>query len=329
MRLVGVVDRDEAKARGVVLDEGAGSPDSEIFCSSDFRAALKTAQPDVVVVATPPDSHHALVLEALANRVHVLCEKPVSEDLAEVVEMVTRAEALGLQLTVGMNFRYLATSQRIREYATGGRLGSLSHAQFSYVRHRAGERRDLNDYPMRMPYPMLFEQSIHHFDLIRYCYDTEVESLVADSWRPSWSSYEGDCCVSALLRLRNGARVNYQGTWTASWNRMSFSWRSEFERGVLLQRSQFDDLVRVDFRPELGLSGSRFKTETEAEVPVPEALPACTPFIDDSGMLLEEFVGAVRGDRHGLTTGRDHLRSLALIQACMDSVETGEWVDLA
>ena len=29
------------------------------------------------------------------------------------------------------------------------------------------------------------------------------------------------------------------------------------------------------------------------------------------------------------TTGRDHLKSLGLVQACIESIETGQWVDVA
>ncbi len=238
------------------------------------------------------------------------------------------AKEKDLILMVGMNFRYLSTSQRIRQVVQERQLGELGYAQFTYVRHRDGNRDDLNDYPLTMSYPMLLEQSIHHFDLLRYCYDSEVESLVADSWRPSWSTYENDCCVSVLFRFDNGARANYLGTWTASWNKMNFSWRTEFTSGVLIQRSQFDDLARVDFEPGLGLSGARFKTGDDAEPCRAEKLPPCIPFEDDSRLLLEEFTRAVGGEAEPVTTGRDHLCSLCLVQACIESYETGSWVNL-
>jgi predicted dehydrogenase len=233
-----------------------------------------------------------------------------------------------MHLWVGMNFRYLSTSQRIRDYAGSGELGALSHGQFTYLRHRDGHRDDLNDYVMSMLHPLLLEQSIHHFDLIRYCYRSEVEALVADSWRPSWSTYEGDCCASVLFQLENGARVSYLGTWTASSNAMSFTWRSDFERGVLIQRQQFEDLVRIDFRPELGLSGPRFKTPSEAEPTVVEELEPCTAFVDDSRLLLSEFNRAVRGQVEPTTTGRDHVRSLCLVHGCVQSIESRQWVKM-
>ena len=286
------------------------------------------AQAGAVVIATPPASHHALVSRALAHRLHVLCEKPLSEDLDEVLDLIARAEAAGRHLLVGMNFRYLPSSQRIRRYVRNGRLGALSHARFTYHRQRDGNRDDLNDYVMSMAHPMLLEQSIHHFDLLRHCYDAEVESLVCDTWRPSWSTYAGDCCVSVLFRFENGVRVNYLGTWTAAWNRMDFRWRTDFERGVLVQREQFEDLVRVDFDRGLGLRGPNFKGDDDAETPVAEAIEPCTPFVDDTRQLLNEFLRAIRGERKPVTTAGDHLETLLVVQACIESLESGGWVTL-
>ena len=324
VELVGILDQDESRAESVREEHPEPGP----VVYPDLSSAIRGAAPDAVIVSTPPDSHHALVGTAFAAGKHVLCEKPLSDDIDEVIDLVRRARENDLILMVGMNFRYLLTSQRIRQVVQERQLGELGYAQFTYVRHRDGNRDDLNDYPLTMPYPMLLEQSIHHFDLLRYCYGSEVESLVADSWRPSWSTYEKDCCVSVLFRFENGARVNYLGTWTASWNKMGFSWRTEFTSGVLIQRSQFDDLARIDFEPELGLSGARFKTEDEAEPCRVEDLPPCIPFIDDSRLLLAEFTKAVSGEAEPVTTGRDHLHSLCLVQACIESFETGSWVNL-
>ena len=331
--LAGIVDHDDARA-GRARD--AHAPGAVVQRDLDAALArMETLPPldarpraDAVVIATPPASHHPLVSRALAYRLHVLCEKPLSEDLAEVVDLIARADAAGRHLLVGMNFRYLPSSQRIRRCVRTGELGALSHAHFTYHRQRDGNRDDLNDYVMWMAHPMLLEQSIHHFDLLRYCYGAEVESLVCDTWRPSWSTYEGDCCVSVLLRFGNGVRANYLGTWTAAWNRMDFRWRSDFERGTLIQREQFEDLVRVDFDRGLGLRGPNFKGAGEAEAPVVEPLNSCTPFVDDTRALLSEFLRAVRGEEEPVTTGGDHLETLLVVQACIESLESGGWVEM-
>jgi len=323
--LAGIVDSDQGRAHRV-RDEFA----SKAAVRRDLASVL--ADPDIdadaVVIATPPATHHGLVRRALAHRLHVLCEKPLSEDLDEVVDLIARAEAAGRHLLVGMNFRYLPASQRIRHHVRTGELGALSHAHFTYHRQRDGNRNDLNDYVMSMAHPMLLEQSVHHFDLLRYCYGAEVDSMVCDTWRPSWSTYAGDCCVSALFRFENGVRANYLGTWTAAWNRMDFRWRSDFERGALIQREQFEDLVLVDFDRGLGLRGPNFKGDGDAEMPVAEALEPCVPFVDDTRALFAEFLGAVRGESDPVTTAVDHLETLLLAHGCIESLSSGRWVDM-
>ncbi len=323
--LAGIVDLDETRARRT---RDAHAPAAAV--AADFDTALdKTGiAADAVVIATPPATHHRLVSRALAHGLHVLCEKPLSEDLGEVVDLIAQANAARRHLLVGMNFRYLPSSQRIRRLVRTGALGALSHSHFTYHRQRDGNRDDLNDYVMSMAHPMLLEQSIHHFDLLRYCYGAEVESLVCDSWRPSWSTYAGDCCVSVLFRFENGVRANYLGTWTAAWNRMDFRWRSDLERGSLIQREQFDDLVRVDFDRGLGLRGPNFKGAGDAEAPVVEPLRPCTPFVDDTRELLNEFLRAIRGEEEPVTTGGDHLESLLLVHGCIESLERGRWVEM-
>ncbi len=323
--LAGIVDQDETRARRARDNHAPGAP-----VARDFASVLGKPQidPDAVIIATPPATHHALVSRALAHGLHVLCEKPLSEDLDEVVDLIARAEEARRHLLVGMNFRYLPSSQRIQRYVQSAHLGVLSYAHFTYHRQRDGNRDDLNDYVMSMAHPMLLEQSIHHFDLLRYCYNAEVESLVCDTWRPSWSTYAGDCCVSVLFRFENGVRANYLGTWTAAWNRMDFRWRSDFERGALIQREQFEDLVRVDFDRGLGLRGPNFKGDHEAETPVAEPLKSCIPFIDDTRGLLAEFLGAIRGESEPVTTAADHLETLLLVHGCIESLGRGEWVTM-
>ena len=321
--LAGIVDLDDARARRARDEHAPGAP-----VERDFGSALTRIAADAVVIATPPDSHHSLVSQAFEQGLDVLCEKPLSDEMAEVLDLIARADAAGRHLLVGMNFRYLPTSQRIRRYARSGELGALSYGHFTYHRQRDGNRDDLNDYVMTMVHPMLLEQSIHHFDLLRFCYDAEVEALVCDTWRPSWSTYEDNCCVSVLFRFEDGVRANYLGTWTAAWNRMDFRWRTEFEDGALIQREQFEDLVRVDFDRGLGLRGSNFKGDAEAETPVAEVLAPCTAFIDDTRELLAEFLRAVRGEVEPVTTARDHLKTLLVVQACIESMESGAWVRL-
>ena len=70
--LVGVVDQDPSTAESV-------SEESAFY--EDVASALEECRPDAVIIATPPETHYAIGKAALSAGKHVLCEKPLSEDM--------------------------------------------------------------------------------------------------------------------------------------------------------------------------------------------------------------------------------------------------------
>ena len=151
---------------------------------------------------------------------------------------------------------------------------------------------------------MLWEQSIHHFDLMRFVYGVEPVCISARTFNPSWSMYDGDANVGALITFTGGLEVTYQGTWAGNWQKMGFEWRTECQRGVALQQEMFGALsyaIRDD--PEL--------------TPVP--LPESEPWVDDARALLADFVSHFRKGIPLPCPGTDHLNSLRMVEACIRS----------
>ncbi len=297
-------------------------------CFATLEEALEKVQADAAVLVTPPEVHHQQVTAAFRQGCHVLCEKPLSEVFGESVDMVRQADECGRLLMVGHNFRYLASSQTLRRMIAEQALGVPGFGHFVYLRNRDGRRPDLNKYPLEMKQPMLLEQSVHHLDLMRYCYQDEVEAVVADTWRPGWSVYRDDCCASALLRFRGGLRANYLGTWTSGSNRFGFEWRTDCSGGVIVQKQQFSDLYEASLTPGLAAQGELFKTGADVEPLQPVALEPCVAFIDDTRKMLSEFVEAVEEGKPLITSGKDHLKTLGLTLACVEASETGKWVEM-
>jgi predicted dehydrogenase len=301
--------------------------DEGVPCFDDLPQALDETEPEAMVLVTPPEGHHEQTMLAFERGIHVLAEKPLTEDMPEAIELVEEAEKRGLELMVGMNFRYLPSHQALKRMLNDGTLGDPSFAQYTYLRHRDGNRADLNKYCLTQEHPMLLEQSIHHLDLMRYCYGRDVESVLADTWNPSWSTYQDDSNVSLLLRFQGGLRVNYLGTWTSGWNKFGFQWRTDCSGGVFIQKAQFDDLYMAEFCPQLGLEGERFKAEAEPLEPVD--LPPVEYFVDDTRVLLARFLEALEEGHPVETSGRDHLKTLALVFACIEASRTDQRIHLA
>ena len=268
---------------------------------------------DAVLLATPPGGREAQIAACCKAGLAILAEKPLADDVALAALYVEMAEAAGVHLIVGLNFRYLAVTQAMRDLLRGGAIGNPEFGRFIYERWRDGTQDWLNKYPLTMDHPMLWEQSIHHFDLMRYVYDAEPVRVQAHIFNPSWTMYRGDTNVSALLQFDTGMSVTYQGTWQAGHEPMNFNWRTDGSDGITVQRAMFGDLAWAK-RMQMDLT----------EVP----LPPHAAWITDAAALLRMFVATCRGAAPECT-GRDHLQSLYMLQACILASDRKTSVEIA
>jgi myo-inositol 2-dehydrogenase / D-chiro-inositol 1-dehydrogenase len=303
-RIAAAVDPAET-VRAEFTEAHPGVP---VFESLEAALAASKAFQAAVLV-TPPDGHLAQCRLLFEAGLPILAEKPLTVDLAESVAIIDMADHYKLPLTVGLNFRFLPVHQKQRELLTGEFLGTVGFGEFIYRRNRDGKRPGINKYPLTMWQPMMLEQSIHHLDLIRYCYGREVESIMCRTWNPPWSMYADDANVHALLTLEGGIAVNYFGTWSGGWNEPGFEWRSDCDGGVIIQRELFSDLT--------------FARKTDTVLTPIEIEPA-TAFFDDTAALLKSFVAAIQAGTPEPCDGRDHLRTLGLCFAGIESSVTGK-----
>src|SRR5690606_28643082 len=151
---------------------------------TNMEEALTATQSDAVLLVTPPNGHLAQARTIFAAGLPLLAEKPLTLELEEAVDEVKMAEAARISLMICLNFRYLPVSRKIRELLETQALGSPGFGLFAYLRNRDGRAPYLNKYPLVMEHPMMLEQSIHHLDLIRHCYNREVESVMCHTWNP-------------------------------------------------------------------------------------------------------------------------------------------------
>jgi predicted dehydrogenase len=80
---------------------------------------------DAVVVATPPSTHVAVALEAIAAGKHVLVEKPLATTAAGARHLMNASAEAGVTLMVGHTFEYNAAVRKLRELVRSNELGQL------------------------------------------------------------------------------------------------------------------------------------------------------------------------------------------------------------
>ena len=86
---------------------------------------------DAVLVATPPDSHAPIAMQALEAGRHVLVEKPMTTSVDEAEELVATAVRRGVHLMVGHTFEYNPAVWKLREIVRSGALGRILYVNTS------------------------------------------------------------------------------------------------------------------------------------------------------------------------------------------------------
>lgn len=278
-----------------------------------IEKAIFENNPDVIILSTPPVSRIKDLKICAKYDLPVLVEKPLAVNFKEAKNLVKFMNLNKLIMMVGLNFRYLpATLEKIK-LINSNKVGQPKFARFVYERWRDGRIKRLNKYPLTMDQPMLWEQSIHHFDLIRFVYNSDVKSVFATTSNPPWSMYKNDTNVNAILELKNGIIINYVGNWQSNSQILNFEWRTECEKGIIIQKKQFEDLY---YKP--------FKSSVEKKI----KLRKIKMWIDDANLLLNDFFDSIKAKKNIYKINSDHLKSLVIVDACIKSAKTGKKIQI-
>jgi scyllo-inositol 2-dehydrogenase (NADP+) len=93
---------------------------------------------DLVVVASPNDTHASFARAALLAGKHVVVDKPFTIRLSEAEALVELAEARGRHLTVFQNRRWDSNFITVRKCLNSGALGEVSYCELHYDRFVPG-----------------------------------------------------------------------------------------------------------------------------------------------------------------------------------------------
>lgn len=109
-------------------------PNAEIV--SETSALLSREDIDLIVVATPNDTHFAMAKVALEANKHVVVEKPFTSASADAFELIELAESRNKILTVHHNRRWDSDFLTVRKIIEKGLLGRLVEVEIHYDRYR-------------------------------------------------------------------------------------------------------------------------------------------------------------------------------------------------
>jgi predicted dehydrogenase len=104
----------------------------------DVTKMLSQAQPDVVHVCTPPESHFAIAKKCIEAGCHVYVEKPFALCPEEARAMIAWAVEKGVKITAGHDDQFRHVARRMRALVQDGYLGGGPVHMESYYCYELG-----------------------------------------------------------------------------------------------------------------------------------------------------------------------------------------------
>lgn len=195
MELVSIAEAraDRRKAASRAHPAAAVSPDASTLIADP---AL-----DLVVLATPPETHFELAAEALRAGKHVLVEKPFVTSAADAEELVLLADRCGRRLLVDHTFLFTGAVRRIRDDLAS--LGDLLY--YDATRTNLGTFQAGTD--------VLWDLAPHDISILLSLVDRPVELVAAIGARHAQAS--GPTMAYITLRFASGPLAHIHVNWMA------------------------------------------------------------------------------------------------------------------
>lgn len=125
--LQAVCARDQAKVQAFADQWGYASTET------DWRKLVERPDIDAVDICTPNNLHKEIALAAAANGKMILCEKPLSMNVAEGEEMCAAVEKAGVLNTVWYNYRRVPAVTFAKQLIDEGKLGRIFHYRANFL----------------------------------------------------------------------------------------------------------------------------------------------------------------------------------------------------
>ncbi len=279
---------------------------------------------EVLDLAVPPQ-HQPSLIRAICERGTVrgiLAQKPLAMTYAEAEDVVRRCEAAGIVLAVNQNMRHDPSVRAARHLLDAGELGQPVFATI-----------DMRGIPHWQPWQAelgsasLLIMSIHHLDCMRFWFGEPARIFCSTRPDPRTTFPHTDGICTSILEYENGLRaVIIDDVWTGPAKEgcpgdIRIEWRIEGLDGLAI-----GDLgwCKADYTSPSSL---RYARKGDAAFLQPTFDTSWFP--DAFAGTMSELLIALETGTPPSISGRDNLRTLALVEAAVASAAQHQMISLS
>jgi predicted dehydrogenase len=287
----------------------------------DAREMLsRVGEIDVLVILTPSGCHAENTVELAGYGKHIVVEKPMALTVGDADRMIEACDRAGVRLFVVKQNRYNRAVMRTRQALDGGRFGRLVMGTVRVRWCRTQDYYDQDEWrgTWASDGGVFANQASHHVDLLEWMLG-EPESVYARA-RTALVDIEVEDTGIAVIGFTNGALGLVEATNAT---------RPEDLEGSLSILGETGTVVIGGFAVNEIQTWS-FATPAEGDDTVRQECNEAPPNVYGFGHIpyLEHVVRCISSNEPALVDGLEGRRSLELISAIYESIETGREVPL-
>ena len=275
---------------------------------------------DVVSVLSPSGSHAANTIQVAKAGKHVVVEKPMAMRLEDADAMIAACDAASVMLFVVKQNRFNVPIVKAREALDAGRFGKLvlGTVRVRWCRDQSYYDTDAWRGTWQMDGGVLANQASHHVDMLEW-FMGDVESVHARAIT-ALVDIEAEDTAVATVKFRNGALGIIEATTATRPKDMEGSVSILGETGAVEVAGFAMNEIRT----------WQFSKKMPIDDEVAEKFSVNPPNVYGFGhqAYYQNVVDSLEGGRAALVDGLQGRKSLELISALYESIETGTEVNL-
>lgn len=286
---------------------------------SDANAMFASEELDFVDIATTAPNHRAMVELAVSHSVAVICQKPVAPTLSDAKAMVATCAKANVPFMVHENFRWQSAIQKAKSIISQGNIGEVFWGRVSF--------RSAYDVFSSQPYLaegqrfIVEDLGIHALDIARFLFG-DVENMNARMKRVN-PNIKGEDVATIMLEHGGGVTSIVDCSYASIREVEAFP-------ETLLEIDGTHGSMKLDQGYQLTVTSQNGTTHHDVSPPLLSWASKPWHNIQESVLNIQQhWIDCLKNNAEPQTSGRDNLKTFALVEAAYQSGATGKTVQIA
>jgi predicted dehydrogenase len=304
--------------------------------STDYREIVTRDDVDAVIIATPNFTHAPIALAAIAAGKHVLCEKPLGMNFAEVKSMYEAAEKAGVRHMTAFTYRFVPAMRYFSHWVKSGNIGTPYHYRSCRLQDWGSRALGWRQVKKLAGTGELGDMLSHRIDFSHLLIGP-MRRLVANTKRlvdnRQGTPSDLEDWVGLLAEYQNDATGVLESSKLAtgrneSWRSLDYVEVNGSEGTVVFITGQWDELQMGRIGGS-GLEAVKIPREFWTWPGSPRDPNAGDPLVTFRYDQNFEFIDAIRNNRPCVPSFREGLLAQGVMDAALLSTEEKRWVDVS